>query len=85
MTVAEAISMTLAEIKHRHNLRKITDAPIVRILGPDTAAKDMDALLEIVDYQKQILRDVAAYLRTNARPNDEVFDELINRVGGASE
>jgi hypothetical protein len=75
----------LAEIKHRHNLRKITDAPLVNILGPNQAANDMELALELIDWQKDLLRDVALYLRANFKQNDEVYIDLINRIGQASE
>lgn len=85
-TVVGATSMTtLAEIKHRHNLRKITDAPLVKILGPDQAAKDMDLALGLIDGQKDLLREVALYLRANFKQNDEVYTDLLNKVGQASE
>jgi hypothetical protein len=77
--------MTLAEIKSRHALRKITDAPLVKILGPDQSAKDMDAVLELVDTQKDLLRDLGAYLRNHVQVNDDTYSELLERVTQAVE
>lgn len=86
MTAVEATYMTmLAEIKHRHAMRKITDAPLVKILGEDQSAKDMDSALALIDSQKDLLREIGFYLRTNFKQNDEVYDDLLTRVSEATE
>ena len=77
--------MMLAEIKHRHAMRKITDAPLVKILGEDQSAKDMDSALALIDSQKDLLREIGLYLRTNFKQNDEVYDDLLTRVSEATE
>lgn len=45
----------------------------------------MDSALELIDGQKDLLREVALYLRANFKQNDEVYTELLNRIGQASE
>lgn len=86
MSAVEGISMTtLAELKSRHAARKLRDAPLHKILGPDQSYGDMDQALEMIDVLKETLRDVALHMRANPKHNDELFDELMTRVGSASE
>jgi DNA-binding GntR family transcriptional regulator len=75
----------LTELRQRHERRKVVEMPLVRILGPDQTTADIDALFEIIDQMKDALRDAYCYLREHPKLNDETFDELINKVGRASE
>ena len=64
---------TLAELKSRHAARKLRDAPLHKILGPDQSYGDMDQALEMIDALKETLRDVAIHMRANPKHNDELF------------
>jgi hypothetical protein len=85
MSVVEDIYMKLSEIKSRHASRKLRDAPLHKILGPDATYNDLDEAIEMIDHLKEVLRDAAIYLRANPKQNDEIFDDLLNRIGVASE
>lgn len=86
MSVAGVTCMTtLAEMKSRHAARKLRDAPLNKILGPDKSSEDFDALLAMIDSYKDLLREVHVFLRNNPKKHDELFDELVTKVGEASE
>jgi hypothetical protein len=76
---------TLAELKHRQYLRKMTNAPIVKILGPDQAEQDVEWLLSQIDSAKQLLLEAALYIEQTEQSHDAVTTDLITRMKSAAE
>lgn len=86
IAAVEDVSMvTLAEVKHRQYLRRMTNAPLVKILGPDQAETDVDWLIEQLDAAKQLLREAALYIEQTEQSHDAVTVELVDRMKAAAE
>lgn len=69
--------MVLNELKRRHELRRITNMPIERLLGPDQMSYDIEQLFDMVDDHREILRDAHAFLRSHPRYDDAQYSDLM--------
>jgi hypothetical protein len=69
--------MVLNELKRRHELRRITNMPIERLLGPDQMSYDIEQLFDMVDDHREILRDTHAFLRSHPRYDDAQYADLM--------
>lgn len=76
--------LTPIEIRARHEMRKQLNAPMDKLLGPDAAAADMDAALEMLDHARQLLREAATYIQQTTQANDDLTNDLVERMCEAS-
>jgi len=76
---------TLIELKSRHEMRKQLNAPMDKILGPDAAAADMDAALEMLETSRQLLREAITYIEQTTQAHDDLTNDLLARMTEACE